>query len=146
MAGKVSGDDVSKSLVSSLHCLNFGALVSVASFFPWAEPNHWGKNRSHRQRWKGKWTKGGAGLLAWCLVFLLVSAKEFIGIWLETSLKPINCSHKPYGKCCLFLYLTNDFTIHWNASLGRFLSRLEKSVSKLSKTAASICTYLHNFQ
>lgn len=135
-----------KSLASSLHYINLEGLVSAVSFFTWVESNHWGKKRSLRKLWRGKQTKGGAKLLTRWLVFLLISANDFIGIQLETSLIPVNCSHKPNGKCCLFLYLTNDFTIHWNASLGRFLSRLEKSISKFSKTAASICTYLHNFQ
>lgn len=43
-------------------------------------------------------------------------------------------------------HLTSEFTIHWNASFGRFLNRLDKSIFKFSKTAVFIYAYLHNFQ
>lgn len=62
------------------------------------------------------------------------------------SLLSLNCSHKPNGKRCIFLYLANEFTIHWNSSFGRFLNILEKFISKFSKAAVFIETYLRNFQ
>jgi hypothetical protein len=87
-----------------------------------------------------KRTSGQRAVLV-CLLGGCISFSTMLrigGIQLEASLMPIKCSHQPNGKCCLFLYLPNDSTAHWNASIGRLLSRLEKSISMFSKTAASI--------
>lgn len=66
---------------------------------------------------------------SWNTIFPSYLCKGFCWSWagkFPYSLMSLNCSHKPNGRCCILLYLTNEFTSHWNASFWRIFKQVRK--------------------
>lgn len=99
--------------------------------------------KSYRNIWRSKWTKWNTTLIttSWNPIFQSHLCKVLLKFICKIAIFFDVCQLFLHVKC-IFLYLINVFTIHWNVSFRRFLSWFEKSLSMFSKTTFF---YLYRF-